>query len=45
MLRIATGEARGRIACNCYAPDLYDPRCSVIRCAGMEGKAIATLLN
>lgn len=44
-LRIATGEARGRIAYNYYAPDLYDPRASVIQAVGADGKAIATLVN
>jgi hypothetical protein len=44
-VRIATGEARGRIAYNYYAPELYDPRCSVIQCVGGDGKAIATLVN
>lgn len=44
-VRIATGEARGRIAYNYYAPDLYDPRCSVIQPVGVDGKAIATLVN
>ena len=44
-VRIATGEARGRIAYNYYAPDLYDPRCSVIQCVDIEGKALATLVN
>lgn len=44
-VRIATGEARGRIAYNYYAPELYDPRCSVIQCVGDDGRAIATLVN
>lgn len=44
-LKIATGEAKGKIAFNYYAPELYDPRCSVIQTLDMEGKAIATLVN
>ncbi|MBY0397043.1 MAG: hypothetical protein K2X91_11340, partial [Thermoleophilia bacterium] len=44
-LTVATGEARGRIAYNYYAPDLYDRRMSVIRATGADGKAIATLVN
>ena len=44
-LKIATGEARGKIAYNYYAPDLYDPRVSVIQAVGADGKALATLVN
>ncbi len=44
-LKIATGEAKGRIAYNYYAPDLYDPRASVIQAVGADGKPIATLVN
>lgn len=44
-LRIATGEAQGRIAFNYYAPELYDPRCSVIQAIDQEGKPIVTLVN
>jgi hypothetical protein len=48
-LRVATGEARGKIAYNYYAPDLYDRRMSVIQVlatrAGSEGKPVATLVN
>lgn len=44
-LRIATGEARGKIAYNYYAPDLYDRRMSVIQALGADGKAIATVVN
>jgi len=44
-LRIATGEAEGKIAYNYYAPDLYDRRMSVIQAATPEGKALATLVN
>lgn len=44
-LKIATGEAQGRIAFNYYAPELYDPRCSVIRALDQEGMPIVTLVN
>jgi len=49
LLRTAVGEARGRIAYNYYAPELYDPRCGVMQvlAAGGEkqGSPIATLVN
>jgi hypothetical protein len=44
-LRIASGEAKGKIAYNYYAPQLYDPRCSVMQTIGIDGKPIATLVN
>jgi hypothetical protein len=44
-LKIATGEAKGKIAYNYYAPQLYDPRCSVIQAMSADGKAFATLVN
>jgi len=44
-LKIATGEAKGKIAYNYYAPQLYDPRCSVIQAIGADGKPFATLVN
>ncbi len=44
-IKIATGEAQGKIAYNYYAPDLYDRRMSVIQAVGPEGKTIATLVN
>jgi hypothetical protein len=44
-LKIATGEAKGKIAYNYYAPDLYDPRCGVIQAVSPDGKPIATLVN
>ena len=44
-LRIATGEAKGNIAYNYYAPQLYDPRCHVIQAIGQDGKPFATLVN
>ena len=44
-LRIATGKANGKIAYNYYAPQLYDPRCSVMQAIGVDGKPFATLVN
>jgi hypothetical protein len=44
-LKIATGEAKGRIAFNAYADRLYDPRCSVIQVIDAGGKPFATLVN
>ena len=44
-LKIATGEAKGKIAYNYYAPELYDPRLSVIQAITPAGKTIGTLVN
>jgi len=44
-LKIATGEAEGKIAYNYYAPELYDPRMSVIQAVTPDGKTIGTLVN
>ena len=44
-IRIASGEAKGKIAYNYYAPDLYDRRMSVIQAVSPDGKPIATLVN
>ena len=44
-IKVATGEAKGKIAYNYYAPDLYDRRMSVIRAVGPRGETIATLVN
>src|SRR5690349_16172277 len=44
-LKIATGEAKGKIAYNYYAPQLYDPRCSVIQALDASGRPFATLVN
>ena len=44
-LKIATGEAKGKIAYNYYADQLYDPRCSVIQALDASGKPFATLVN
>jgi hypothetical protein len=44
-VKIATGEARGKIAYNYYAERLYDPRCHVIQILDATGKPVATLVN
>jgi hypothetical protein len=44
-IRMGYGPAKGRIAYNAYAPELYDPGCGVIQCVGADGKAFATLVN
>jgi hypothetical protein len=44
-LKIATGEAKGKIAYNYYADQLYDPRCHVIQALDLAGKPMATLVN
>lgn len=48
-LKITEGEAKGKIAYNYYAPQLYDPRCSVLQAVsvtnGEAGDVIATLVN
>jgi hypothetical protein len=44
-LRVATGEAQGKIAYNYYAPDLYDRRMSVLQAIGADNKPIVTLVN
>ena len=44
-LKIATGRAKGKIAYNYYAEQLYDPRCDVIQALDVKGKPIATLVN
>lgn len=44
-LKVASGEARGKIAYNYYAPDLYDPRAGVLQAVGTDGRPIATLVN
>ena len=43
--RIASGPARGKIAYNYYAEQLYDPRCNVIQTFDADGKVVATLVN
>ncbi len=44
-LKIAVDEAKGKIAYNYYAPQLYDPRCGVIQALAPDGSIIATLVN
>ena len=44
-LQVATGEAKGKIAYNYYAPDLYDKRMSVVRAVGRDGQTVSTLVN
>jgi hypothetical protein len=44
-LKIATGDAKGKIAYNYYADRLYDPRCHVIQAVGSDGRPFATLVN
>jgi hypothetical protein len=44
-LKTATGEARGKIAYNYYAEQLYDPRCHVLQAVDDSGQPIATLVN
>ena len=41
----AEGEAKGKIAYNYYAPDLYDRRCNVLQARDRAGKPICTLVN
>ena len=49
VIKTAVVEAKGKIAYNYYAPDLYDPRCGVIQAIATgganKGKPIATLVN
>ncbi len=45
LVKIATGAARGKIAYNYYAEQLYDPRCSVIQLLDEQSKPFATLIN
>lgn len=45
ILKIAVAEAKGKIAYNYYAPDLYDPRCGVIQALNLSRKPIFTLVN
>jgi len=44
-VKIATGNARGKIAYNYYAEQLYDPRCDVIQILDKRHKPFATLIN
>lgn len=49
VLKTAVGEAKGKIAYNYYADQLYDPRCGVIQALAAQGEGkgrpIATLVN
>jgi hypothetical protein len=45
LIKIATGEARGKIAYNYYAEQLYDPRCDIIQILDKRKKPFATLIN
>lgn len=44
-IRVASGQAKGKIAFNAYADALYDPRCHVIQALATDGHVIATLVN
>lgn len=44
-LKIATEEAKGKIAYNYYAPELYDRRMTVIQAVEPSEKPILTLVN
>ncbi|MDT8301833.1 MAG: hypothetical protein RQ760_10150 [Sedimentisphaerales bacterium] len=44
-IKIATGNAKGKIAYNYYAERLYDPRCNVIQALDTKGKPFITLVN
>ena len=44
-LRVASGEAKGKIAYNYYAPDLYDRRVNVLQVRALDGQPIGTLVN
>lgn len=44
-LKIATGEAKGKIAYNYYAEQLYDPRCHIVQAILPNGQPLATLIN
>jgi hypothetical protein len=44
-VKLATGRARGKIAYNYYAENLYDRRCDVMQLLDLNGKPLATLVN
>ncbi len=44
-LKIQTGEAKGKIAFNYYAEQLYDPRCHILQALDAKGQPFATLVN
>ncbi len=44
-LRIASGDAKGKIAYNYYAPDLYDRAVCVLQMRATNGQPIGTMVN
>lgn len=44
-VKIATGDAEGKIAYNYYAEQLFDPRCSVVQFLNTAGEPFAILVN
>jgi hypothetical protein len=44
-LRVASGEAKGKIAYNYYAPGLDDRRVNVLQMRALDGQPIGTLIN
>ncbi len=44
-IKIATGNAKGKVAYNYYAEQLYDPRCDVIQVLDAKDKPFAVLIN
>lgn len=44
-VRLASGEAKGKIAYNAYAEALVDPRCEVLQVVDTAGQPFATLVN
>jgi len=44
-LKVGTDDAKGKIAYNYYAPDLYDRRMSVVQAVGKDDNPILTLVN
>lgn len=44
-LKTASGNAKGKIAYNYYAEQLYDPRCHVMQFTAQTGTPLATLVN
>jgi hypothetical protein len=44
-IRVSSGEVKGKIAYNYYAPDLYDRRAGVLQVRAVQGRPIATLVN
>ena len=45
LIKMSTGRARGKIAYNYYAEQLYDPRCNVIQFLDSQHQPFATLVN